>query len=287
MPPVRKRSPRSTAAQARAGSVSHTASPLAPTKSSQPGRGSRSRARALANPADRTAPRISKLTLGIDEAGRGPAIGPLVMAAVLLESKAAARLKRLGVVDSKAFGAGVDAHARRCELAALIKAQAAWWEVRVVTVGEIDARVANGELNLLEREVATTFIDAAPACDRIVADGARMFAPLAQRYAHLQARDGGESVHTAVAAASILAKSERDIQFASIAQRYQAEFGELRGGGYVNEATRAFLCAYARKYRAVPPELRLSWPHPYLETLVDLEAARVARHATARQLRLL
>ena len=48
----------------------------------------------------------NRLTLGIDEAGRGPAIGPMVMAAVAIDSKAAAALSRKGLRDSKSFGAG-------------------------------------------------------------------------------------------------------------------------------------------------------------------------------------
>ena len=51
----------------------------------------------------------NRLTLGIDEAGRGPTIGPMVMAAVAIDSKAAAALTRKGLRDSKAFGAGDEA----------------------------------------------------------------------------------------------------------------------------------------------------------------------------------
>src|SRR5262245_66316420 len=66
----------------------------------------------------------NRLTLGIDEAGRGPAIGPMVMAAVAIDSKTAASLTRKGLRDSKSFGAGDDAHAIRCELAAAIRLRA-------------------------------------------------------------------------------------------------------------------------------------------------------------------
>ena len=43
-----------------------------------------------------------RITLGIDEAGRGPAIGPMVVAAVALDTRAAQRLTRAGLRDSKA-----------------------------------------------------------------------------------------------------------------------------------------------------------------------------------------
>src|SRR5262245_65844848 len=52
----------------------------------------------------------NRLTLGIDEAGRGPAVGPMVMAAVALDSRDAALLRRRGLKDSKTFGPGEDGH---------------------------------------------------------------------------------------------------------------------------------------------------------------------------------
>jgi ribonuclease HII len=225
--------------------------------------------------------RRSKLTIGIDEAGRGPAIGPRVLAGVALDTAAARALSRAGLADSKAFGAGEAACARRAELAAQVRARARFVAVEVVDVATVDARVLNGELNALERDVARRLLAGAPAADRVIADGHRLFAPMAAHVPGLQALDGAEARHAAVAAASVIAKDERDRAFAAIAARYHAEFGELRGGGYVNDATRAFLRAYATRYRRLPPEARRSWPHPYLDGLLD-EAP-----PTGRQLALL
>ena len=41
------------------------------------------------------------LVCGIDEAGRGPLIGPMVMAGVIVDEEGAESLKSLGVKDSK------------------------------------------------------------------------------------------------------------------------------------------------------------------------------------------
>ena len=41
------------------------------------------------------------LITGIDEAGKGPLIGPLVMAGILIEEKSISKLKKIGVKDSK------------------------------------------------------------------------------------------------------------------------------------------------------------------------------------------
>jgi ribonuclease HII len=210
----------------------------------------------------------SRITLGIDEAGRGPVIGPMVMAAVGLETRAAAALTRAGLRDSKSYGAGPEARARRAALAARVRRLACHFEIRVIDVAEIDRRVARGELNVLEREVATSFIEAAPPVDRLVADGRTLFAPLASRFPSIEAHNHGESVHAAVAAASILAKHRRDQIFARIAERYRGEFGPVDGGGYVNARTRAFLRRYVERYRRLPPEARRSWPHRYLEDLL-------------------
>lgn len=213
-------------------------------------------------------------TLGIDEAGRGPVLGPMVMAAVCLDTTGARVLTRAGLRDSKGYGAGEKARTLRAQLAAKVRERAVHVEVRVVDVTEIDRRVRRKELNVLEREVAEELIRRAPQVDRIVADGKNLFRPLAIRFPELVAWDKAESRHASVAAASVLAKHRRDQIFESICRRYEPIFGTMRGGGYVNEATREFLRAYARKYRGLPPEARRSWPHEYLRDILgdDFEA---------------
>jgi ribonuclease HII len=203
---------------------------------------------------------MSRLVLGIDEAGRGPALGAMVLAAVAVDPAGARRLSLAGVADSKSFGAGPEAHERRLALYEIVRAHAAWIAIDVCDVEIVDAYVARGELNVLERERAAAFIRAAPTCRRIVADGRRLFGPLAAEFPNLEARDRAESHHVAVAAASICAKVRRDELFACIAARYASEFGPVLGGGYVNAATRAFARAYVRRHGTLPPEARHSWP---------------------------
>jgi len=151
------------------------------------------------------APRTIKVTVGIDEAGRGPALGPMVMAVVALDTRAAATLSRAGLTDSKSYGSDDDARARRSELATRVRACAAFVAVEEVSVDEIDRRVA---------------------------------------------------------------KVRRDQRWDEIRSRYTDEFGEILGGGYVNDGTRRFMRAYAERYRALPPEARRSWPHPYVHDII-------------------
>lgn len=203
---------------------------------------------------------MSRLVLGIDEAGRGPALGAMVLAAVALDPVSARKLSRAGVADSKAFGAGPKAHEQRSALVALIERTAIWHSIEVCDVGVVDAYVAEGRLNVLERECAVRLLDRAPPCKRLIADGRTLFGPLREQFPGLEARDRGESVHVAVAAASLCAKVRRDELFACIAGRYAESLGPMRGQGYANAATRLFAYEYLRRHGHLPPEARVNWP---------------------------
>jgi len=210
----------------------------------------------------------NRLTLGIDEAGRGPAIGPMVMAAVALDSRAAAALTRKGLTDSKTYGAGDEAHAIRTELAAEIRTRATFVATIEVEHTEIDERVARGELNVLERELATKLIEQAPRVDRIIADGKRMFAALCARFDGFESHDRAEEKHASVAAASVVAKALRDERFARIKERYEDLCGPIAGGGYANAATRRWVRLYVERHGRLPDEARRTWPFPYVEDLI-------------------
>lgn len=192
----------------------------------------------------------------------------MVMAAVAIDTKAAAALTRLGLTDSKTYGAGEEAHAIRSELAAEVRKRALFVDTIVVSHTVIDERVSRNELNVLERELAVVLIDRAPTVDKIIADGKRMFMPLCQRYEHFESRDHAEEHHAAVAAASVIAKVLRDTLFDEIKKRYEDELGPIGGGGYANASTRRWLRLHVEKYGYLPPETRLTWPHPYVADLI-------------------
>lgn len=218
-----------------------------------------------------TAPFIhDELILGVDEAGRGPILGPMVMACVALRPRKAAGLTRAGVTDSKAF-AGERAHEARQAFIARILEAADYVAVAVVDVAEIDRRCRDNGLNRLEQERAAQLIERAPPARRIVCDGERLFRPLQARWPHLEALDGGELEHASVAAASIVAKVRRDQLWAKICRRYSPDFGEevvAAGGGYCNPPTKAFLRAYIARHGVLPPEARRSWPWDFARDLL-------------------
>jgi ribonuclease HII len=207
------------------------------------------------------------MILGIDEAGRGPVLGPLVVAGVVLRPQRAAALTRRGVSDSKDFGAGSEAREKRAELAGHIRRLAEDVRVEVFDHLTVDEFAFQGLLNELERRAAKSIISSARSVKRIVADGQRLFGALRSQYPHLEAHDLAETVHVSVAAASIIAKDLRDRLFGEIALRYEEEFGEIRGGGYVNAATADFLRRYHERYGQLPPETRRSWGWKLLNEL--------------------
>lgn len=201
-----------------------------------------------------------RLTLGIDEAGRGPGIGPMVLAAVAVDDGAKDALHRAGIRDSKEFGSSLGGQKARARLAEIVRKRAVWTSFEICEVEEVDAYVARAALNQLERERAAQLIRRAPVCHRIIADGRALFAPMVTEFPNFEAIDRAEAEHIAVAAASICAKALRDRLFGAIAERYAPDFGLLRGGGYVNRATLVFVSEYVRRHGHLPPEARKSWP---------------------------
>jgi ribonuclease HII len=86
------------------------------------------------------------LILGIDDAGRGPVIGPMILAGCLIDSKIEGELKKLGVKDSKQL-----TQKRREFLEAKIKELAETFEIALAYPEEIDGKNKEGiNLNSLE-----------------------------------------------------------------------------------------------------------------------------------------
>jgi ribonuclease HII len=227
--------------------------------------------------------------LGIDEAGRGPVIGPLVICGVWLRPAGERAVRELGVRDSKAFGSSAAARAERARLADEIRQVAAHVTLLSTDAQEVDRRVRRGELNLMERELARAIIDSGPPVKRIVADGRRLFGPLAQHYPTLVAEDRADANHLVVAAASILAKVERDARFEALIAPAARKLGQaVRGGGYVNRGTETFLRAYVARFGDLPDGVRRSWSWSVLEEMgfgdqLPLLPAREAGDGTRRQ----
>ena len=88
---------------------------------------------------------------GIDEAGRGPVIGPMVMAGVLIDEKDEEKLKKLGVKDSKLLEPET-----REKLFKKILAVAKDYKIISLTPDIIDDALKSDNTNLNRLEAATT-----------------------------------------------------------------------------------------------------------------------------------
>jgi len=198
--------------------------------------------------------------IGIDEAGRGPVLGPMVMAAVAVSAEQAVELARLGVRDSKRYGSGEVARRRRLAARPAIQIRSVH-KVLAFSPEEVDRFANRGLLNELEREGAVRLLEELGAAseDQIFCDGASLFHDLRNRWPNLVAENKADARYSCVAAASILAKVARDEAMEAICRKYEPEFGKITGGGYVNAGTRRFLTAYEEKHGRLPPEARTSW----------------------------
>lgn len=174
---------------------------------------------------------------GVDEAGRGPCAGPLVIAAVVLKDPFAPELAQ--VRDSKEIS-----EKKREELFELIMNIALSVSVIRVSVEEIDARgvhVAN--LDGMRRAVAGLSIEPA----YVLTDGYAIEGLALPNVAVWK----GDQVVTAISAASIIAKVTRDREMIELDKQYP-KYGFAKHKGYITAAHTAALaefgpCAEHRK----------------------------------------
>jgi ribonuclease HII len=171
-----------------------------------------------------------RFVAGCDEAGRGALIGPLYAAAVILDPA----ISIPGIDDSKKLTAR-----RRELLAEEIRAKAVAWQVVSVTAVEVDA------INVYEasRQGMLRALKALrPVPDFILTDAM----PLRENGVDFsiphRAIIHGDALSVSIAAASILAKVERDAHMAKLDGAYP-QYGLAKNKGY---GTRDHLNALAR-----------------------------------------
>ncbi len=197
------------------------------------------------------------LVLGLDEAGRGSLVGPLVVGGFLVRPEAAERLTTLGVRDSKLLSP-----ARRAELYGLLGRLGQRLSVSLAP-SAIDRHVRRGALNHLEARAfaqlarraraRVVFVD---ACDPNAARFGRVVARLAGPRVRVDARHHADRTVPVVSAASIVAKVRRDRAIERLSQK----LGEPIGSGYPSdERTLEFVRGRLGRAGPSPPWLRLSW----------------------------
>ena len=164
-------------------------------------------------------PQVSGLLAGVDEAGRGPLVGNVVAAAVILD--AASPIP--GLADSKKLSA-----AKRESLAEQIKARAVAWVVVSVSHEDID-RINILQATLLAMKQAVEQLAVCP--DHVFIDGNRCPSLAVPATAIIK----GDARVAEISAASILAKVARDAQMAELHRSYP-QYGFDRHKGYPTKA---------------------------------------------------
>lgn len=196
--------------------------------------------------------------LGIDEAGRGPVIGPLVVAGVLIKKADERILKNLGVRDSKLLSPE-----KREILEEDIKKIAKNVRVMIISAAKIDEYMKKMSLNDIEMNAMATIINSIGDADKTIIDlpsTSKTFVPDLESKltakTKITAEYKADVNHISVGAASIIAKVERDRQIRTL----EEEHGLQLGSGYPSDpATKRYMESLIRSRDTFPDYVRRSW----------------------------
>lgn len=195
------------------------------------------------------------LICGVDEAGRGSMIGPLVIAGVTIKQTKLKLLSQLGVRDSKKL-----TPLAREKLYKKITKLVDDYAVSKLSPKEVDSYVLKHKLNYLEAthmakiikklQPAVSYVD---SCD---VNSARFGAELTLLAAtgKIKSFHHADSTFVIVSAASIIAKVTRDRAISKLNKDYDL------GSGYPSDTkTVSFVREWYARYGQVPNFVRKSW----------------------------
>lgn len=183
--------------------------------------------------------------LGLDEAGRGPIAGPLVVAGCQFVPG----YKNPEIDDSKKL-----TEKKREKLFEQIKEDASWFMILIVSEKVIDQK----NIYRATQEAMLEIAQAAP-CDYVLSDAMKL-PGLDKPY---EAIIKGDSKSISIAAASILAKVTRDLIMVELDQKYP-EYGFKKHKGYPTKAhlqaldTYGVLPCHRRSYGPVQRKCELT-----------------------------
>ena len=194
--------------------------------------------------------------LGIDEAGRGSVLGPMVIAGVVVPEKMEKVLERMGVKDSKRLVPN-----RRTILSRKLKKMFPH-EIVVISAREIDDLRASGvNLNEIEKNAMESIL-LKLEFEKAIVDAVDVKAERFQENLRLDtglnvfAEHKADDKYIEVSAASIIAKSARDEYIKDINKDFIKSGGI--GSGYPSDPkTKEFLSNYT--YDEMPDFVRKSW----------------------------
>lgn len=187
---------------------------------------------------------MSRPVIGVDEAGRGPVIGPLVVCALRVYESELDTLREIGAKDSKQLSPK-----DREQVAAIIRdeAESRGWGIGIVVCEplRIDSNSLHSDLNRLEVDLFSEAIEAsskslpsgivmADSCDvNELRFSRRISSRLGGEWSNweIDSRHAMDSIDPVAGAASILAKVKRDAEISRIAE----DVGFSVGSGYPSD----------------------------------------------------
>lgn len=195
------------------------------------------------------------LVCGVDDAGRGSVIGPLVIAGILIEKSKIKQLTEIGVKDSKQLSPK-----SRQQLYKKILSIVDDYNVVKISPKLIDKSVATNDLNQLEaRYMAKVIAKLQPSlsyvdsCDVIPKRFGMRISEMAQS-GKIHSSHHADRKYPVVSAASIIAKVNRDREIEKLRQTHDL------GSGYPSDSkTMNFIKNWIAQNDEVPKFVRMSW----------------------------
>jgi ribonuclease HII len=197
---------------------------------------------------------------GIDEAGRGPVFGPLVITGIKFNNDHS--LLELNVKDSKKTSPK-----RRKLLADIIKKNAVDYEVLIISARDIDDMRKVMTLNEIEVNAYTKIIKKLKPdicyVDSVDVNEQRFGRDIQSGLTfkcEIVSKHKADDIYPIVSAASIVAKTARDAEIEKIAKKLEPRLNLHFGSGYpADPITQKFLSTWIDKYKTLPPHTRRSW----------------------------
>ncbi len=193
---------------------------------------------------------------GVDEAGRGSVMGPLVVGAVFVGSDDL--LLDIGVKDSKKL-----TPKKREAMYEQLTSSVPGWTVSIATAADIDRLRKEMSLNEIELNMFCEAVSKYPT-DKVIADcpdvnetgfTSRFKAALGSD-GTIIAKHKADDTYPVVSAASIIAKVTRDRMMEEIRER----FGTDVGSGYPSDRhTMDFIERWIQENGKAPEDVRCSW----------------------------
>lgn len=197
--------------------------------------------------------------LGIDEAGRGPVIGPMVLCGFLTDDENQGRLREIGARDSKLL-----TDQKRRELEVHLRKMAKDFFLVTISASDLDKLMEEKNLNRIEIAKMQEIINLLNP-DKVVIDSPETnTAKFCEKVREGVKKKGIEIVcenhadrkYPVVSAASIIAKVARDDAVEEIKKEVNFDFGT----GYSHdENTIKFLKDWYEKNRSLPNWVRKKW----------------------------